>query len=325
MENRMIINWLESNSNSTCSVIADNSEIHFFKNSIDESLDAIYAVVLEDRYHLSSKIESNLEGIFNKEDMTLYNYGSTMSKLIGSYLNPDNAHFAMLNEFKKQVLLKEHSYIRQLETTLLEDLIPDKAKEPYKNMGATMAQTLYLTNKELKPKYYSKYECGSFHNVAVRYILDKESLIEDVAKERFKNNRSDIEREIYIYKYAVKEMERLCSGADKNMMAMKKVMNSIPNYYCNVNVTVNMNQSTYTFKVWASNLSKYFYGGMGVEDINHEYQEEYIRIFGENAKFRPIDITAITHGKSILYQRDTWIQSKDEIQENEEETFVLGM
>lgn len=325
MNKEKIIKWLEGDSREPCRIIDDKSEIHFIKNQIEENLDAIYSIEIEDRYHLSSKLASNLEGIFNRQDMTLYDYGSTMQRLLGAYLDPDNEHNAMKAELEKEVMIKENEYIRKMETALDENKMPPRARESYRALGATMAQNLYLTNQEVRPKYYSKYMCGFFRDVAVRYILDKEALVADTVEERINYNRSDIEREIYTYKFAVKEMQRLCNGEDKNMTAMRRIMNSIPNYYSNVNVTVNLDRKSYTFKMWASSLSSHFYDGMGMDDVNHEYREGYKNTFGEDALFRPIDVTSITHGRSVLYMRDTWLQNQNNVREENTEEQNVGV
>lgn len=77
--------------------------------------------------------------------------------------------------------------------------------------------------------------------------------------------------------------------------------------------------------MWASSLSSHFYDGMGINDVNHEYREGYKNTFGENVLFRPIDVTSITHGRSVLYMRDTWLQNQDNVQEKFVEEQNAGM
>ena len=176
--------------------------------------------------------------------------------------------------------------------------------ERYKYSIDQAARKLYFNEADADVLYKCGYCTDDFGKYLVKYITNREETIKRVAEEYHKLKRDNIKESILENRLIKEKVEEYKNGIDKNAECVKKIINSIPSECKTVNVTTVIDGKELTFKTEASVLRLDCTNDYPMWYIRASDREIYERMYNKYQGYKPEEITKITFGRKILYERE---------------------
>lgn len=292
----------------------------FIKVPITDEVDLLYYQRIyepKENYALNNDRKIECEGVWNHATQTLYEAGYTLRGILKK------------NDEKIPVIEKEslnETIKKQLHTKMVEYV-----KENYKELQQS------LTQEQRDDYYFIKYYDGGEDYVyeketglprfiaAPSFKLEGKAFIdyirggeiqEEMLNNTWNNYLSEVKEQnslgysILAYEKVNQTQNAIKNNPEHPFHKAKDIIKAMQNDCQTVNVTINKNDTLFTFKTEADSLRRY-HSYISTYRMATPDRKKFEKLFGRSADYNFQDIAKITYGKQVLYE------DKKLIQENE--------
>lgn len=172
---------------------------------------------------------------------------------------------------------------------------------------------------------------GSKDSLILRYLKYPQPTVEEAATEYWKDHQDDILLQLYKNGILRTKLSELEADLDNPLHKQRTIINALRDSGAKtVNVTVQKDGRSFTFKYAADRLSRYANSDYGTWEMSPKDRQGYEECFGRYSSFHPEDITEITYRGKTIYEADSLEQTEDndltdDESEDSDEGFVMSM
>ena len=295
--------WIKNGNQEMC-VVGGGLDRAYFRHSLSNGLDILYMY----RYIRDGKLPLNREpeyqGLYKRDTKELYDVGYDLHDVIkdldivahGS-ANIQEEIEAMVRRFVEE---KVATYIAGIKDTAY----TEEERKSFREDAWEKAKKKYLNDEEAGEDY----ECG-FHEEhyiehLMDFITDKVKTAKVIAEEHHEKHRERIPEKVVTQRYVREELAKFNNGEYENYTAMKQIIRSIPEKSQTVNVTICKEGKEMTFKYEARYL-RYDCGRCySTWNMPTSSRWQFDDLYGKDAEIYPTDITRITYGRKVIYEKE---------------------
>lgn len=304
MSQEKFMTWLKSGSEEMCMLKTHSSELAYFRHKLSNGIDIIYVYgnITDGVIPLYDNPE--YQGLYRRETGQFYDMQYKTRRLVGDEEYKELECSALYEEFESRVRERVEEMVAEFESDIKLDDTTKSQQESQAYYADESSRKIYLQDANTDFTYQCDYNDNDFSKKLIRYILDSETIVKETAETYLAENKDKIVEEIVLNLMTQQKIQELENGKDKSLTAMKNIIQSIPEGCKTVNVTTVMDEKELTFKYEASNLRrdcKYSYSDwyMPAKD-----RREFEAVYGIHRSFTSMDITRITYGKKVLYEKE---------------------
>lgn len=299
-----IVNWLKNKEQMMCVVELYKSKYGFIKIPLTEGYDILYVCKRMNGEHLSLHEELEYQGFYEKDSGLLYDVQYELRLFISEDLYEGQSSYNLKSNFECDVRELVETMVGEFENTIKLDDSTEKIQNDCKYSAKYQARSIYLCGGDTDLTYQCPYEANYFSYEMFDYVKDKGKFVKETAKKYCEDHRDEIVRSIVLNLMTKAILETLQKDNDKHLLAMRDIIASIPPECRMVKVTTVIDGKEFTFKYEANTLredcrSHYYMSHMGCRD-----REEFENIYGRHTNFGPEDISMITYGRKVIYEKE---------------------
>lgn len=304
MPQEKFMTWLKSGSEEMCIISTPQSKDGYFRQKLPNGFDVIYAY--EDMQDDIIPLDQNPEyqGLYRKENGMLYDAKRLIREMISEDSYKELTYSELKSRFESQVRKKVEEMVAEFESDIKLDDTTKSQQESQKHSADETARKIYLQDIDTYFKYHCEYDDNNFKNKLIRYILDSETIVKETAENYLTNQKDSIIKIIVLNLMTQQKIQELENGKDKSLTAVKMIIQSIPEECKTVNITTVMDEKELTFKYEASNLRRDCKNSYSDWYMPAKDRREFEAVYGIHRSFTPMDITRITYGKKVLYEKE---------------------
>lgn len=304
MSQEKLMKWLESGSEEMCMITRHSSESGYFRHKLSNGIDIIYVYGNIRDGVIPLYKDPEYQGLYKRETGQFYDMQYTTRELFEDGRYQELEYSALQEEFESRVRERVEEMVTKFEGDIKLDDTTKSQQESQKFYADKRARKIYLQNINTDFTYQCGYGDCNFKNKLMQYVLDSETVVNETAKTYLADNEDKIREEIVQNLMTQQRVQELKDGKDKFLTAMRNIIQSIPVQCKTVNVTTVIERKELTFKYEASRLR---------QDCNYDYyawwipaqdRRKFEMMYGSHKDFTPMDITKITYGKKVLYEKE---------------------
>ena len=247
--------------------------------------------------------EPEYQGLYKRDTKELYDVGYDLNKAIEGtdIIAYGSANITEDIEGMVRRLVEEKvaTYI----TTIKDTDFTEERRESIRKRAWEIAKDKYLKDEEAGEDYECGYHEEHYVEHLMDFITDKEATARMIADEHHAKYKENIPEKVVTRRYVREELEKFNNGEYKHYLAMKQIIQAIPNTCKSVNVTIEKEGAELTFKYEARlmrhDCGMHYYAF----HIPAPERAKFEEMFGRHADFGPLDIKRITYGKKVLYEK----------------------
>ena len=302
-EKEKLIKWLESGDETILNLDCTYHSEAYLRHRYNDELDLILTMNATKDGHLNLKDEIKCEGIWSRKTKELYYEGYKLGSYLKEYIKPENAHSRIFDDIGESVKRKVEELVKPYEDNLKLQDISEEDVNSQIHYATTNARKQYLNGIECENRYECDYSINNVQSMVIRYITDRDALICELGKQYLEEYKEEIKMQIIRAKLTDKELQKLNEGADLHLKTMREIICAVPQDCKTVNVTTVIDGTELTFKTEAHQLRMDCGEHYSTWNIQATYRALYEAAYGRYRDYRPEDITKITYGKKVLYER----------------------
>lgn len=310
MSQEKLMKWLESGSDEMCMISMNSSECGYFRHKLSNGIDIIYVYGNITDGVIPLHDDPEYQGLYRRETGQFYDMQYRTRRLVGDGKYKELECSALYEEFESRVREQVEEMVAEFESDIKLDDKTKSQQESQKYYAGERARKIYLQDISTDFTYQCEYETDNFKNILMQYILDSETAVKETAKAYLADNEDKIRVEIVRNLMTQQRVQKLETGEDKLLTAMKNIIQSIPSEYKTVNVTTVIDGKELTFKYDASCLRRDCNRYYSSWNIPAKDRTQFELLYGRSADFKPTDITRITYGKRVLYEKEVEANEK---------------
>lgn len=297
------IEFLKSN-NDIKEFTCDNTRILVNKVKYNDKLDILYSLKSYNKELFDLKSPFIYSGIYDKENNKLFD----LEYIIRCYLlkwEYNDERCIDSNNIQDMINKDMNEKIRELVENSKEDIFDLKNAElgePIEDKDVMCDFMDGYTHNTLKD-YFKEYSSEKANNI-LEYLTDKESFIEEEARDFILDNHSSILKSLTISREKRKVLKQIEDNKDHPYHKIKSILDSIRDKnYVTVNLTINKDNKELTFKYDAHSLSlRYdtYLSSYSIDKLSD--RNKFEELFGSWSDFNYQDIIKITYGRNTIYE-----------------------
>ncbi|ARE89119.1 hypothetical protein CLFO_35250 [Clostridium formicaceticum] len=295
------------NSNQTIAKIRNTT---YVKMPVTDEVDLLYNQYQynESPYPLDGKHNLEFAGVWNHATKTIYEPQYSLRSLLengGEITTVSKEEIESLIE--KEVFKRVENYVNE-NYEPLKQAVTDEMKENHYSIWRTehigqsfVEEWSTETMDYFLPDVSIKLEESSFMN----YIVGGErrsQVIDEFEKQYHEKYGEKLGLYIMEFEAVNSKLQEIQNDPTNPMHKQKKIIKIMKDQDCQtVNLTINKNNTLFTFKTTASPL-KYFGRYISTYHIQAQDRRKFEQLFGRHESYTLDDIAKITYGKRVLYQ-----------------------
>ena len=295
--------WLQSEETELRLVEYKHSRA-YFKNRLPNGLDILYMY----RYPLEDGIAVNAEpeyqGLCKRDTGELYDVGYETFEILKETNQVAYGSANITEDLEERVRTLVEGMVSKYISSISENDITEDRRKILEDQAWGIAKKRYLNDEEAGEDY----ECG-FHEEhyiehLMDFITDKVKTAKVIAEEHHEKHRERIPEKVVTQRYVREELAKFNNGEYENYTAMKQIIRSIPEKSQTVNVTICKEGKEMTFKYEARYL-RYDCGRCySTWNMPTSSRWQFDDLYGKGAELYPTDITRITYGRKVIYEKE---------------------
>lgn len=295
--------WLQNGKLGMCLVEHCPQRV-YFKHRITEDLDILYMYRHVYDNTIAVDEEPEYQGIIKISTKELYDVGYETSIILKDTEQVMYGATYITDEIEEKVRTHVENMVAEYIETISENDIAEDRRKRLKDQAWETAKKRFLDDLQADDDYQCDYTVEKYHTYLTDFILNSDAATKRMAEEYHNASADEIREDVIRNRYTKEEMAKFNKNEYPNYTAMKKIIRSIPERCNTVVVTVRKEDKELTFKYEARLLRM---------DCGISYSTWYIPtisrcdfkiMFGDNADFRPEDISIITYGRKVLYEKE---------------------
>lgn len=290
----------------------------FIKVPIADEVDLLYYQRIyepKENYALKNDRKIECEGVWNHATQTMYEAGYTLRGILKK------------NDEKIPVIEKENlneTIVKQLHTKMVEYV-----KENYKELQQSLTQKqrddyYFIKNYDGGEDFVFEKETGLPRFIAapsfklegkafIDYIRGgeiQEELLNNAWDEYLAGTKEKLGYSVFAYETVNQKLTDIKNNPEHPLHKVKDIIDVMKNDCQTVNVTINKNNTLFTFKTEADSLRRYN-SYISTYRMAAQDRKNFEKTFGRNEDYNFSDIAKITYGKQTLYEDKKLMQEKE--------------
>lgn len=308
----------------------------FIRVPYDDDFDFIFH---QDNYNGQSVTSTRLSycGIYNKLNGQIYDAQQALRGKL-SMIDSTKSMIDLYQDFDKDVCSRieeivgdDVSNLRNpfFENDRYNHLIDDFER----NYADSTVRNMFLNGE---PPETIHYECSftidrKDNSLMLRYLKYPVASVEKAATDYWRNHQDDILLDLRKNEILRQKLCEIEADADHPLHKQRAIINALQESGAKaVNVTVQKDGRSFTFKYPADRLSRYSNSDYGTWEMSPKDRQGYEECFGRYSSFHPEDIAEITYRGKTIYETDSFDQNEDDVltddeSEDSDEGFVMSM
>lgn len=311
-------NFLQSSSNLHTFCYKDKFKMMVNKVKYNDKIDILYSLRSYGNELFDLKAGFEYSGIYDKENNKLFSLDYNIRCDILNWQYDDNR---LIDSTKLYCLISNDINDR------IKELIDDSKDEIFNldeaelgegiNDNDVIHEFMSGCTHELLEDQYKEYYSDKPKDI-LDYLTDKESFIEEEARDFILSNRLEILKGLAISRDKRKVLKEIEDNKNHLYHKIKDILDAIRDRnYVTVNVTINRNEVEQTFKYDVSTLASSYNSNLPSYKIERRSDRGiYEKNFGGWNNFEYEDIVKITYGKNTIYEDKNF---KEKLLEEENE------
>ena len=304
MSQEKLMKWLESGSDEMCMITRHSSESGYFRHKLSNGIDIIYVYGNIRGGVIPLYKDPEYQGLYKRETGQFYDMQYTTRELFGDGRYQELEYSALQEEFESRVRERVEEMVAEFEDDIKLDDTTKSQQKSQEYYAGERARKIYLQDIDTDFTYQCEYGNCNFKNKLMQYVLNSETVVNETAKTYLADNEDKIRENIVQNLMTRQRVGELKAGKDKLLTAMRNIIQSIPVQCKTVNVTTVIDGKELTFKYEASKLRRDCNDSYSAWWIPAQDRREFEMMYGRNKDFTPMDITKITYGKKVLYEKE---------------------
>lgn len=301
------IEFLKSN-NDTRKFICGSVQILVSKVKYNDKLDILYSLKSYNDELFDLKSPFVYSGIYDKENNKLFDLEYSVRNYLLKWEYNDERCIDSYN-IQEMINKDMNEKIRELVEDSKEDIFDLKNAElgePIEDKDVMSDFMDGYTHNTLKD-YFKEYSSEKAKNI-LEYLTNKESFIEEEARDFILDNHSDILKSLTISREKRKVLKQIEDNKEHPYHKIKSIIDSIRDKnYVTVNLTVNKDDKELTFKYDAHTLLLRYDTNLSSYSIDKlADRNKFEELFGRWSDFDYQDITKITYGRNTIYEDENF-------------------
>ena len=321
LSEKQLKSWLESDEY-MISRKEGRAEEQLFKIPLNDDFTFIYYKRVSHDESLGLNNDLKNVGLYYKQDGCIYNSDY--------YLKSMCEETAMIrrktgkSDFAEQLTAAVKAYVEKVIDNNVNNLSTREISDEWKlrnvayfieHTAKDQARELFLTDTDVSDISYKCHCCidSITDSEYIRFITDKDSLIELKAGGYIKERQEDILAQFFENTALKKELQKIYDNPENDLYRIKAIKSAVEKSGAKtVNVTINKDNKDFTFKYDANQLcidpNGYYYNwGMKSSD-----EKDFEYFFGRDAHFYPKDIMQITYCRNVIYDSSEFDMTETE-------------
>lgn len=295
--------WLQSGKMGMCLVEHCPQRV-YFKHRVSEELDILYMYRHVYDNTIAVDEEPEYQGIIKISTKELYDVGYETSIILKDTEQVMYGTAYITDVIEEKVQTHVENMVAKYIGTISESDIAEERRKRLKEQAWETAKKRYLYDMEADDDYRCDYTVEKYHIYLTDFILNSDAATKRIAEEYHNASADEIREDVIRNRYTKEEISKFSNNEYPNYTAMKRIISSIPDRCNMVNVTVRKENKEITFKYEARLLRM---------DCGISYSPWYIptisrydfkAMYGDDADFKPEDISMITYGRKVIYEKE---------------------
>ena len=295
--------WLQSDE-TEIRVVEYKHPRAYFKNRLPNGLDILYMYRYPSGDEIAVNAEPDYQGLCKRDTGELYDVGYETYEILK---DTDQVMYGSSNiteDIEERVRTLVEGMVSKYISTISEKSITEDRRKVIEDQAWGIAKKRYLEDITTTNEYQCDYSESEYYKHLVDFILDKDKVAKEIAERFHQLNKDDIQEDIIRNRYIIKESKKFNNGEYYDYTAMKRIIHSIPEKSQTVNVTICKEGKEMTFKYEARHL-RYdcgrYYSTWHMPCLA---RGTFADLYGRNAELYPTDITKITYGRKVIYEKE---------------------
>lgn len=297
------VQWLQNGKTGMCLVEHCPQRV-YFKHRVSEELDILYMYRHVYDNTIAVDEEPEYQGIIKISTKELYDVGYETSIILKDTEQVMYGAAYITDVIEEKVRTHVENMVAKYIGTISESDIAEERRKRLKEQAWETAKKRYLYDMEADDDYRCDYTVEKYHIYLTDFILNSDAAAKRIAEECHNASADEIREDVIRNRYTKEEISKFSNNEYPNYTAMKRIISSIPDRCNMVNVTIRKENRELTFKYEARLLRM---------DCGISYSTWYIptisrydfkAMYGDDADFKPEDISMITYGRKVIYEKE---------------------
>lgn len=321
----------------TPAVIRNGDTVNtFIRVPCDDDFDFIFH---QDNYNGQPVTQTRLSycGIYNKLNGQIYDAQQALKGKLPE-IDSKKSMINLYQDFDKDVCFRIEEIVGDDITNLRSPFFENDRYNQFlddfeRNYADVTVRDMFLTGE---PPENIHYECGftidrKDNSLMLRYLKYPVASIEKAATDYWRSHQDDILLDLRKNEILRQKLSEVEADLDNPLHKQRAIMNALRESGAKtVNVTVQKDGRSFTFKYAADRLSRYSSSDYGSWEMSPQDRQGFEECFGRYSSFHPEDITEITYRGKTLYEVNSFEQTEDDVLTDDEfegsdEGFVMSM
>lgn len=276
----------------------------YFKNRLPNGLDILYMYRFPTDDGIAVNAEPEYQGLCKRDSGELYDVGYETYEVLKE---TDQVMFGSSNiteDIEERVRTLVEKMVSGYISTITEEDVTKERRKVLEDQAWGIAKKRYLEDITTDNEYQCDYSVNEYYKYLADFILNKEKVVAEIAEQFHQLNKDDIREDVIRNRYIIAESKKFNNGEYYDYTAMKGIINSIPEKSQTVNVTICKEGKEMTFKYEARYL-RYDCGRCySTWNMPLLARTEFNELYGKGAELYPTDITRITYGRKVIYEKE---------------------
>lgn len=295
--------WLQSEKVGIC-LVEHHPKRAYFKNRLPNGLDILYMYRHINDDTISVHAEPEYQGLYKRDTKELYDVGYETSVILKETNQVMYGSANITDDIEERVRTLVEKMVNEYIYSISDDDITEERRKVLQSQACGIAKKRYLEDTTTTDEYQCDYSVDEYNKYLVDFITNKDEFAKQTAEKFHEFNLEDIREDIIRNRYIKAELERFNNGENKHYLAMKGIINSIPEKSQTVNVTICKEGKEMTFKYEARYL-RYDCGRCySTWNMPASSRWQFDDLYGKDAEIYPTDITRITYGRKVIYEKE---------------------
>ena len=295
--------WLQSEETELRLVEYKHSRA-YFKNRLPNGLDILYMYRYPSEDGIAVNAEPEYQGLCKRDTGELYDVGYETFEILKETNQVAYGSANITEDLEERVRTLVEGMVSKYISSISENDITEDRRKILEDQAWGIAKKRYLEDISTDNEYQCDYSVKEYYKHLVEFILNKDKVASEIAEQYHEKNKEDIREEVIRNRYIIAEGEKFNNGEYYDYTAMKRIIHSIPEKSQSVNVTICKDGKEMTFKYDARFLRHdcgRCYSTLNMPCLARGTFED---LYGRNAELYPTDITRITYGRKVIYEKE---------------------
>ena len=276
----------------------------YFKNRLPNGLDILYMYRYPSDDGIAVNAEPDYQGLCKRDTGELYDVGYETCEMLKETNQVMYGSANITEDLEERVRTLVENKVSGYIASITEKDVTEERRKVLEDQAWGIAKKRYLEDITTDNEYQCDYSVDEYNKYLVDFIIDKDKVASEIAEQFHQHNKDDIREDVIRNRYIIEETKKFNNGEYYDYSAMKRIIHSIPEKSQTVNVTICKDGKEMTFKYDARFLRHDCGRCYSTWNMPCLARGTFEDLYGRNAELYPTDITRITYGRKVIYEKE---------------------